>query len=123
VNADHEIHVTFKQISLQYTITASAGDNGSIYPSGEVQVLAGASKTFKMYLAEGYEVGNVFVDEVSVGPVTSYTFDSVGSNHKIHVTFISPNCNCSIVPGDTDGDGKVTLKDIVRSLGILSGKK
>jgi len=123
VNADHEIHVTFKQISLQYTITASAGDNGSIYPSGEVQVLAGASKTFKMYLAEGYEVGNVFVDDVSVGPVTSYTFDSVGSNHKIHVTFISPNCNCSIVPGDTDGDGKVTLKDIVRSLGILSGKK
>ncbi len=125
VNADHEIHVTFKQISLQYTITASAGDNGSIYPSGEVTVMAGASKTFKMYLAQGYEVGDVFVDDISVGPVTSYTFESVGSNHKIHATFISPNCNCncSIVPGDIDGDGQLTLKDIVRSLGILSGKK
>lgn len=70
-----------------YTITASAGDGGSISPSGKVSVSYGSSKTFTMKPAEGYEVADVLVDGKSVGAVNSYTFKNVREKHTIEVIF------------------------------------
>lgn len=70
-----------------YTITASAGEGGSISPSGRVSVSSGTNKTFTMKPAEGYQVADVLVDGESVGAVSSYTFKNVREKHTIEVTF------------------------------------
>jgi hypothetical protein len=77
-------------LAKKYIIFASAGVGGSIDPSGEVEVSAGRSKTFKIIADDGYKILDVFVDEVSVGPVTEYKFIKVYSNHTIHATFQAP---------------------------------
>ena len=70
-----------------FTITATAGANGSISPSGEVSVEAGGSKTFTITANEGYKIADVLVDGVSVGAVSSYTFSDVQANRTIAATF------------------------------------
>lgn len=70
-----------------YTITATAGANGSITPSGEVTVNKGESATFTITPNNGYHIEDVLVDGVSVGAVSTYTFSNVTANHSIHATF------------------------------------
>jgi lysophospholipase L1-like esterase len=70
-----------------YTITATAGSNGSINPSGAVVVNAGDSQSFTITPDAGYQVQDVLVDNVSVGAVTTYTFPVVGANHTIEASF------------------------------------
>ncbi len=70
-----------------YTITASAGANGTIAPSGAVTVNQGVSQAFTITPASGYQVDDVKVDGNSVGAVTSYTFTNVQDNHTIAATF------------------------------------
>jgi hypothetical protein len=74
--------------STSYTITASAGSNGSISPTGAVSVASGASRAFTITPATGYKVSNVLVDGASVGAVTTYTFSNVRANHTIAASFI-----------------------------------
>src|SRR6185369_15362888 len=70
-----------------YTITASAGANGAISPSGAVSVAHGANQTFTMTPATGYHVTDVVVDGGSVGAVASYTFTNVTTAHTIAASF------------------------------------
>lgn len=70
-----------------YTITASAGANGTIAPSGSVTVDAGANQTFTITPNASYHVADVLADGNSVGAVTSYTFTSVAANHSISASF------------------------------------
>jgi len=71
-----------------YTITASAGANGSISPSGEVEVAAGEDRTFTiMPVNSDYVIADVKVNGISVGAVGSYTFTDVQSDHSIESTF------------------------------------
>ena len=62
-----------------YTITASAGEGGSIDPSGEVTVNAGETQTFTITADEGYVIADVKVNGESVGAVNSYTMDAAGT--------------------------------------------
>lgn len=73
---------------VQYTITATAGPNGSISPSGNVTVNAGGSRTFTFNANSGYHIDTVTVDGrvISVSG-SSYTFSNVQADHTIHVTF------------------------------------
>ena len=70
-----------------FTLTASAGANGTISPSGVTTLNYGASQTFTITPATGYHVADVLVDGVSVGAVTSHTISNVTANHTIDVTF------------------------------------
>jgi uncharacterized repeat protein (TIGR01451 family) len=72
-----------------HTITASAGANGSITPSGAVGVNDGNSQEFTIIADSGYHIADVLVDSVSVGTVTAYTFNNVTANHTISASFIA----------------------------------
>ncbi len=76
-----------------YTIKATAGIQGSITPSGDVDVLHGGSQTFTIAANRGYAISNVKIDGVSIGAVKSYTFENVTGNHTIEVTFMKANGN------------------------------
>ena len=94
VTGDHTIEATFRRTGgggvvtpTQYTITAEAGEGGSISPSGRVSVTRGSDKTFRITPDDGYEIADVLVDGESVGAVSSYTFENVRANHTIEVIF------------------------------------
>ncbi len=70
-----------------YTITATAGTGGSITPSGNVNVTHGSNQTFSIAADSGYEISDVKVDSISVGKVSSYTFNNVTTNHSIQASF------------------------------------
>ncbi len=74
-----------------YKIEATAGEGGSISPSGTVKVAAGADKTFTITADEGYSIGSVIVDGVNYRQVSSYTFEDVDEDHTISVTFMRGN--------------------------------
>ena len=69
-------------------ITATADEHGKIDPAaGTVTVPKGESKTFTITPDSGYRIKDVLVDGVSVGAVSTYTFENVVENHTIHATF------------------------------------
>jgi hypothetical protein len=79
--------VTVNPAALTYAITASAGANGAISPSGTVTVASGANQTFTITPNAGYVVAGVTVDGVAKGALTTYTFTNVTAAHTIAATF------------------------------------
>ncbi len=85
VIANHTISATFAING--YTITSSAGANGTISPLGATLVTAGGTKAYTLTPAANYHVATLTVDAVAVAAATSYTFTNVVANHAIAVTF------------------------------------
>lgn len=73
-----------------YTITATAGANGTINPIGDQTVASGGSAVYTMEPAEGYQVATITVDASSVPKACWYTFLNVTAPHTISVSF-QPN--------------------------------
>jgi len=86
-DAPHTIVATFVEGTLQYKITASAGPNGSISPSGEVAVKQGDNQAFTMQPFTGYKVADVKVDGASIGATYYRAFSNVTEDHTISVSF------------------------------------
>lgn len=72
-----------------FTITATAGTNGSISPSGAVSVAQGSNQTFTITPNTGYNIDTLVVDGVSIATSTSYTFTNVQANHTMETTFVA----------------------------------
>lgn len=89
-------------VTKYYEIDASAGEGGSISPSGTVRVKAGTSQSFSITPAEGYSIHAVYVDGEFCGRVSSYTFTNVQADHEISVQFKRGNDPAD--PGDTGVD-------------------
>ncbi len=72
-----------------FTVTAAAGQGGTISPSGAVEVVTGHSQVFTVAADEGYEVETVTVDGAAAQLAAdgTYTFENVTANHTIEVTF------------------------------------
>ena len=85
VTDNHTISAAFTPIT--FTITGSAGINGSISPAGVVAMNYGTSRIFSIIPDYGYQVSDVRVDNISVGAVSSYTFNNVLANHTITASF------------------------------------
>ncbi|MGB9247401.1 MAG: hypothetical protein WCB35_06585 [Methanoregula sp.] len=85
VQAAHNISASFAINT--YTITASAGIDGSISPSGSVNVNYGSNQTFTITPNLGYSITSVLVDNSSVGSVSTYTFTNITANHTIAASF------------------------------------
>ncbi len=90
---------------VTWTITSSAGANGTISPLGTVNIRDRHSLTYAMLPNTGFAVQNVLVDGSSVGAVPSYTFAPVTANHTISVTFQVATYNVTLV---ASGNGTVT---------------
>ncbi len=85
VTADLDVTASFARRT--YTITASAGDHGTIDPNGEVEVAHGDDQVFTITPASGYHVADVLVDDISVGARTTYEFPDVTGDHTISASF------------------------------------
>jgi uncharacterized repeat protein (TIGR02543 family) len=88
VMANHTIHAIFAINT--YTITPTAGANGTILPNTVQTVDHGANRTFNFSPATGYKVDKVYIDgneDVAAAIAGTYTFYNVIANHVIHVTF------------------------------------
>ena len=84
--------ITAVMVPKTFTITASAGANGSITPSGNTQVNFGNTQAYTLSPANGYVVESVVVDNMNMGALNSYIFTNVTDNHTIHVTFRPADC-------------------------------
>ena len=96
VQAAHTVVATFVP-----TITATAGANGGISPSGTMRVASGGSQTYTIKPNAGYHVVDVLVDDASVGVVTTYPFSNVTAPHTISATFAqNPAVTIAVTQGD-----------------------
>ncbi len=108
VKANHTIAVTFVpegSVVTEYTITSSAGANGSISPPGTQTVVQGETVSYTVTPDNGYQVDYVKVDGIDV-PLSdsTYTFISVSANHNIEAFF---------KPKSTSGDdGVINVEDV-----------
>lgn len=103
----------------RYTIKASAGEGGSISPSGSVRVRRGSDKTFTLTPDEGYVIADVLVDGESVGAVDKYTFESVRKAHTIEALF-APEKQLAD-PDDTGVSGWLNTEDHLAYLNGYGG--
>ena len=74
-------------ITTAYVITASAGEGGTVKPSGDVIVPQFGSQTFTITPDPNYHIYDVLVDGESQGAITEYTFENVDNNHTIEAYF------------------------------------
>jgi hypothetical protein len=74
--------------SLSYTITASAGANGTVDPNGIINSTRDSNQPFTATPDAGYLVDQWFLDgnSVQVGS-TTYTLNDIQADHTVNVTF------------------------------------
>ena len=70
-----------------YPISASAGTNGIISPNGTIFAMLGTNRQFNITASTGYHIAGVDVDDLSQGPINSYTFNNITRPHTINATF------------------------------------
>ena len=108
---------TSNLFTVNPTISASAGAGGAITPTGNITVNYGGSQSFNITTNVGYYIVDVVVDNVSLGGVSSYTFNFVQIPHTITARFainmfnitasagsggsISPNGSVSVIYGES----------------------
>ena len=104
VSYEHTLRVTFvrtsrphaagvpapdsSKVKQEHAITTMAGAHGSIFPPGTVFVAHHRIVEFAVNADPGYAVDSVFVDEVAIGRVTTYTFVDVMYDHTLRATFV-----------------------------------
>jgi len=82
-----ESHVLFARFR-QFQITATANENGSITPHGQMAFGKGDDQTFDIIPNDGFTIADVFVDQVSLGPIERFTFWDIQADHHIHAAFV-----------------------------------
>ena len=111
MNTNQSITASF--ILEKHSITAVAGPNGFITPAGITTVTYGKNQTYNINAASNFQISEVKVDGVSVGAVSSYSFENVKTNHQINATFIDKKTNSSTytLHISKEGSGKGIIKN------------
>ena len=89
VSSANITNVSVSCLNTTKSITASAGSNGSISPSGSVSVNNGADQAFTITPNSGYHIDTVTVDSSLVSATSPYTFTNVTADHTISATFVA----------------------------------
>jgi hypothetical protein len=90
---------TSNSFSVNPTISASAGSGGAINPTGNVCVNYWGSQSFNITANTGYSIADVIADNISLGPVSTYTFTGVQATHTITAIFGINTFNISVSVG------------------------
>ncbi len=98
------LHTTGQAEPTVYFLTADAGVGGSIAPYSAT-VNAGGSQTFSITADENYQIEDVWVDGVSLGPVSTYTFAQVEADHVISAVFA---VNTYVIEAIAEGNGTLS---------------
>ena len=88
VQANHTLSIVSGQVLRRIYLTAGTG--GSILPAtppGFDEVPCGQSASYTIVPDAGHHIGDLTVDGVSVGAVSSYTFTNVTTNHALVASF------------------------------------
>jgi hypothetical protein len=102
-----EFEVYNSAATPKLTVTASSSANGTISPSGAVDVIQGGSQTFTALPAAGYGVGSMTVDGKNLGVQSTYTFTNVTAGHTISVNFVPLSASVNLAlnrPATSSGD-------------------
>ena len=135
IDADHTVSVTFAQ--FMYTITATAGANGTVNDADAISesVAYGSNYSLTITPAANYHVADVVVDGESVGAVEFYEFINIIEDHNVTVTFeatqytLTATSNiaaCSIAPANvtvnagTDVDYTLTVADGYQLVNVIA---
>ena len=131
MDSDKTIVATFD--IKTFTITPTAGENGSIVPSEPISILYNQSQMFKMLADRCYEVNDVVINGESRGKRLNHNFMNITSDQTIDVTFkprdrdedglpdcIETNTGCTKVDvQDSDGDGILDGQEDANQNGIV----
>lgn len=103
VDADVNQAVALTRVS--YTITASAGENGTITPSGDVSVAHGTNQAFDIEAASGYHIASLLVNGTEVAEAAgvashTYTFSNVTAAQTIAATFAINTYTITVTAGE-----------------------
>jgi len=79
---------TMTKLGQSLTITATAGEGGSISNAGEKTVTYSRSAAYTITPDDGYAIESVIVNGVDVGAVSKYIFENVQSDNTIEATFV-----------------------------------
>ena len=79
------------EVTGSFTITAEAGENGTISPSGVKSVKSNEKVTYNITPNYGYVVKDVLVNGKSVGAVETYTFNGITADSTIKAEFAKVN--------------------------------
>jgi hypothetical protein len=115
ITADYTVYVTFSR--LPYTISASAGANGNVEPSGATIVYYGDNIAFTATANPGYMVDKWYLDGNSVqGGNTNYTLYNVRADHNVLVTFAAVPLAVYVDANSPSDPGTGTRDDPFRRL-------
>jgi len=112
VTANHTIYAVFGIDT--YVLTATAGDNGNIFPSGTLKVKYGSNMVFSIIPDKGAKLVDLVVDGKSIGPIISYMLTFISADHTISAVF-----RPAYVKGDVNGDGVLGIDDAILVLKML----
>ena len=101
VLADRSYNANFGQdlvVPVTHTILVSSGPNGTVVPLGARVVNDGDTLDVRITADTNYHVAAVLVDGIDLGPVDSFSFSNIKSDHLITATF-ELNTNGTSGPG------------------------
>ena len=93
-------------LSVTQSIHSSSGTGGTISPSGNQFVSCGDNQHYTITPFSDYHIKDVLVDGVSLGAISSYTFNQVTESHQIEAIF---EINTFVVTIHTSGTGHGTV--------------
>ena len=101
ITADHAVVAIFTPMNIiRHEITATAGEHGSISPSGRVRVVEGENQTFQITPDEHYYISSLLVDGEAVDVVESYQFENVVADHTISASFEAYKHTVTAIAGE-----------------------
>jgi len=109
-------------VSSNYSINSTAGENGSISPTGVVEVAPNADQTFTITPNSNYELADIKIDGVSVALTSSFTIKNIISNHTIDVKFKSIFNNNPIAAFTTTSSSSTSTAVQVNVKSILNAR-
>lgn len=101
ITSDHAVVAIFIPMNIiRHEITATAGEHGSISPSGRVRVVDGENQTFQIIPDEHYYISSLIVDGEAVDVADSYQFENVISDHTISASFEAYKRTVTAIAGE-----------------------